>query len=950
MEFNCREIEKKWQLYWQKNNTYKVDIDKNKEKYYVLEMFPYPSGAGLHVGHPLGYVAGDIYARYKRLKGYNVLHPMGFDAFGLPAEQYAIETGQHPAKTTAANIKTYKKQLDNIGFSYDWSREVITSDPQYYKWTQWIFMQLFDSWYDQKENKAKPISELIKQFEQSGNKDINGATHFPMPFEANQWNNIWDERERQSILMNYRLAYQTNADVNWCPALGTVLANDEVKDGISERGGHPVEKKSMRQWFLRITAYAQRLLDNLEDLDWSNSLKEMQKNWIGRSEGASLNFKTEDNNYSIEVFTTRPDTIYGCTFMVLAPEHDLVEKISTNEYKTKVDAYIAYAKKRTERDRQAETKKITGQFTGAYAINPFNNKKVAIYIADYVLAGYGTGAIMAVPAHDERDYAFAKHFDLDIIEVISGGDISKEAYSSKDGKLVNSDFLNGLKAIDAIPKAIEQIESKDLGSRKINYKLRDAAFSRQRYWGEPFPIYYKEGIPYLMKEADLPLELPEIDSYTPTESGEAPLARAKNWGTKEGYPIETDTMPGYAGSSWYFLRYMDPNNTADFASKETLSYWNQVDLYIGGTEHATGHLLYARFWTQFLKDCGYLSFEEPFKKMVNQGMIQGQSVFITKAKIQNINNKDDVKTILSHDAQKYINGYKILEKSHHRIPLVLTYKEGENFKINAKNLLQIISKDLRFQEFKNKEDLIVWDPNSEKTITLNHEVEKMSKSKFNVINPDEVIDKYGADVFRMYEMFLGPIEMHKPWDTKGIDGISRFLKKFWHLFFNNEGNFSIDESNATDEELKILHKTIKKITEDIERMSFNTAISAMMVCTNELGTRNSNKRAILEPFLICLAPFAPYITEELWELLGNKNSITQADFPQFDESYLKEDNFEYPVSINGKMRTKITFPIDQPKEAIEQQIRSSDELDKWLSGSSIKKVIVVPGRIINIVI
>ena len=919
MEINFRGIEKKWQKYWIENNTYQIETDFSKEKYYVLEMFPYPSGAGLHVGHPLGYVAGDIYARYKRLKGFNVLHPMGFDAFGLPAEQYAIETGQHPAKTTAENIITYKRQLDNIGFSYDWSRELTTSDPSYYKWTQWIFMQLFDSWYDQKENKAKSIEELITQFEQSGNENINAATDCEDSFSTKEWQDK-SEQEQQAILMKYRLAYQSHADVNWCPALGTVLANDEVKDGVSERGGHPVEKKSMRQWFLRTTAYAQRLLDNLDNLDWSNSLKEMQRNWIGRSEGASLKFNTEDEKHSFEVFTTRPDTIFGCTFMVLAPEHDLVKEITTTEFQSDIEAYIDYANKRPERDRLADTKKVTGQFTGCYAINPFNNKKVPVYIADYVLAGYGTGAIMAVPAHDERDYAFAKHFDLEITEVISGGDISKEAFTGKDGKLINSDFLNELTANDAIPKAIAQIKDKGLGTKTINFKLRDAAFSRQRYWGEPFPIYYKEGISYLMKEESLPVELPEIDSYKPTESGEAPLARAKNWQTNEGHPIETDTMPGYAGSSWYFLRYMNPNNETEFCSKESLIYWDQVDLYIGGTEHATGHLLYARFFTNFLKDRGYLSFEEPFKKMVNQGMIQGQSKFAYRVKNTNqfvsagLKDKFDCSPI--------------------HVDISLT--EGSILKI---------------EQFKNwREDFqdATFELEDGQFICIN-EVEKMSKSKFNVINPDDVIEQYGADVFRMYEMFLGPIEMHKPWDTKGIDGISRFLKKLWRLFYNEDA-FSLSEEKANGDELKILHKTIKKVTEDIERLSFNTAISAMMVCTNELAAINCNKKEILEQLTICLSAFAPHITEEIWSLLGNDDSITNATFPLFDESYLKEDNFEYPVSINGKMRAKIAFPIDLGKEEIEQQIRNAEELEKWLNGNSIKKVIVVPGRIINIVI
>jgi len=927
MQYNFKEIEKKWQRYWQKNQTYKVEADPSQPKYYVLDMFPYPSGAGLHVGHPLGYIATDIFSRYKKLKGFNVLHPMGFDAFGLPAEQYAIETGQHPAITTANNIATYKRQLAQMGFSYDWSREVQTCDPKYYKWTQWLFLKLFNSWYNKDTDKAEPVETLIDKFKKEG-----------------KWNDK-SEKEQQQLLLNYRLAYLAYSDVNWCPALGTVLANDEVKDGVSERGGHPVIKKSMRQWLLRITAYADRLLNGLEEVDWSDSLKEMQRNWIGRSEGASIDFKIQGLDDVINIFTTRPDTLFGATFMVLAPEHEWVERLTTADRKEAVKKYVAYSEKRSERERQAEVKKITGEFTGTYAIHPFTQKKIPIWISEYVLRSYGSGAIMAVPAHDTRDYAFAKHFDIPIQEVVAGEEnIAKEAYEAKDGKLINSDFLNGLNVKAAIQKAIEKAQELGIGKRQVNFRLRDAVFSRQRYWGEPFPIYYKEDIPYAMDESKLPLILPEIKSYKPTESGEAPLANAKDWTTKEGQPIETHTMPGYAGSSWYFLRYMDPHNEKEFVSKKAESYWQNVDCYMGGTEHATGHLLYARFWHKVLFDLGYVSTNEPFKKMLNQGMIQGRSNFVYRVTDTKRMGTGDFTEAIS---PKLIAGVtpRFIFVSYNLKDQYETYPLHVDVNIVKNDVLDIEAFKRSNKEYKDA----VFIPKDGKYI-CGSEIEKMSKSKLNVVSPDDVVEKYGADTFRMYEMFLGPIDIHKPWDTKGIDGVHRFLKKFWRLFYEENGHFRVTEEEPKKEELKVLHKTIKKVKEDIERFSFNTAISCLMICTNELTALKCSKRTVLEDLLIILSPFAPHITEELWAVLGNKNSITTAKFPSYKKQYIKEDSVEYPIAINGKTRAKINLPVDMTNEAIEKEVLKLETVQKWLDDNKPKKVIIVPGRMINVVV
>ncbi len=991
MEYNFGAIEKKWQQYWKDHDIYKVTEDKNKPKYYVLDMFPYPSGAGLHVGHPLGYVASDIVARYKKLCGYNVLHPMGFDAFGLPAEQYAIETGQHPAKTTEQNIKRYKEQLDNIGFSYDWSREVKTSDPDYYKWTQWIFLQLFNAWYNNGIQKAATIKELTGIFEKEGNKNINAATSYTETFTSEEWLKK-PEKEQQEILMHYRLAYQTYSDVNWCPYLGTVLANDEIKDGVSERGGHPIVKKSMRQWFLRITAYAERLLKALDDLSWTDSMKEMQRNWIGKSQGATIQFKVESLDCKVEVFTTRPDTIFGCTFMVLAPEHELGQTITTHKQKEAVEEYIEQVQARSERERLSE-KKVSGVFTGAYATHPFTGENIPIWIADYVLSGYGTGAIMAVPAHDSRDYAFAKHFNILIQEVVAGGNIKEEAFEAKDGEIINSDFLNGLKVKQAIARAIEVIEAQGIGTRQINYRLRDAAYSRQRYWGEPFPIYYKDDMPYALDESQLPLTLPSIETYKPTEDGDPPLARAENWKTEDGYPLATDTMPGYAGSSWYFFRYMDPNNQEAFASEEALNYWQDVDLYIGGTEHATGHLLYARFWTHFLHDLGKVPVKEPFKKLVNQGMIQGMSekIFMYKVRSSSIQ--------LYHPITKRL---VLVNISQNALPIYVTGDIYNNFLKGSKteenptnipvqvnipidcvtdnyvNLSKLISNYNKFSNgvfilndgtfwIKNKlysfkdtgspvENIDITkiidchtDETFKKFKSIS-EVEKMSKSKLNVVNPDDIIEKYGADTFRMYEMFLGPIEMHKPWDTKGIDGVHRFLKKLWRLFHDETGNIMLIEEKPIADELKILHKTIKKITEDIERLSLNTCISAFMVCVNELTDIKCQNKQVLKELLILLSPFAPHISEELWQKTGHIDSVTKADFPEHEEKYLKENTFEYPVSVNGKMRHKIKLALSLSMPEIEKEVLATEEIQKWLHGKQPKNVIIVLGRIINIVI
>ena len=917
MDYNFEEIEKRWQQYWIDHQTYKVTEDPTKPKYYVLDMFPYPSGAGLHVGHPLGYIASDIVARYKRLQGFNVLHPMGFDAFGLPAEQYAIQTGQHPAITTYKNISRYREQLDKIGFSYDWSREVITCDPNYYKWTQWAFIKMFHHYYDTELQRAEPIEKLVKHFEESGTEGIHAEGTKELHFTAEEWK-AKSEKEQQEILMNYRIAYLGDTMVNWCPQLGTVLANDEVSEGFSIRGGYPVEQKKMRQWCLRVSAYAQRLLDGLDTIDWTDSLKETQRNWIGRSEGAIIHFNTQ-NGVSFDVFTTRPDTIFGVTYMVLAPESELVEQLVTDEYREAVDAYLEKTKKRTERERITD-KTVSGVFSGSYAIHPFTNELLPIWISDYVLAGYGTGAIMAVPAHDSRDYAFAKHFNLPIIPLIEGCDVSEESFDAKEGMMINSDFLNGLAVNEAISAAIDEIERRGIGYRKVNYRLRDAIFSRQRYWGEPFPVYYKDGMPYTLDESKLPLELPEIDKFLPTETGEPPLARAKNWKTEEGYPLEVFTMPGFAGSSAYYLRYMDPHNDEALVSKEAVEYWKNVDLYIGGTEHATGHLIYSRFWNKFLFDLGASCVEEPFQKLINQGMIQGRSNFVYRIKNTNtfvsFNLKDQYDTMPIHvDINIVHNDVLDIEAFRNWSP---EYKDAE-----------FILEDGKY--------ICGW------------AVEKMSKSMFNVINPDDIVKKYGADTLRLYEMFLGPIEQAKPWDTNGIDGVYRFLRKFWNLFFT-KGEFTVTDEEPSKEELKSLHKLIKKVTFDIENFSFNTAVSAFMICVNELTSLKCNKRSILTDLTICLSPFAPHISEELWHKLGNETTIFDAQWPAYNEEYLKEDVFSYAISFNGKTRFTLDFSADATREEIEKSVLEHPNSQKWLNGKTPRKIIIVPKKIVNIVI
>ncbi len=923
MEYNFKIVESKWQSYWRKNKINKAEIDLSKPKYYVLDMFPYPSGAGLHVGHPLGYIASDIYSRYKRLKGYNVLHPMGYDSFGLPAEQYAIQTGQHPAITTEQNINRYRSQLDNIGFSFDWDREVRTSDPSYYKWTQWIFLLLFNSWYNKRKDKAESIDSLIDAFRDEGNVNVDAETSQQDYFSAEEWMNF-SEKRQQEILLNYRLAYISEAFVNWCPALGTVLANEEVKDGVSERGGFPVEKKLMKQWSLRISSYAQRLLDDLENIDWSDSLKEQQRNWIGRSEGAQLQFKISEHDYSIEVFTTRPDTIFGATFITLAPEHELVEIIVAPEYRNKVMNYLIEVKNRSERERMAEVKNITGVFTGAHAIHPFTNELIPVWVGDYVLAGYGTGAVMSVPAHDSRDYAFAKHFNIPIREVVSGGNIEIESYDAKEGTIINSGFLNGLDVKQAIKKAISEIEMKGIGKGKVNFRLRDAIFGRQRYWGEPIPIFYKNDIAYAVNEKDLPVVLPEVDKYLPTEDGEPPLARAKNF-TYNGHPLETTTMPGWAGSSWYFLRYMDANNDSSFASREALGYWKDVDIYFGGAEHATGHLLYVRFWTKFLFDRGFISIEEPAKKLINQGMIQGRSNLVYRKK----------------DSNTFISAGLIKDYETSSLHVDVNIVENDILDIEA-------FRNWR-EEFRNAEFVL------EKGVYVcGSEIEKMSKSKWNVINPDDMIEKYGADCFRLYEMFLGPLELAKPWNTNGITGTSNFIRKLWRLYHRPDAThgliFEVSEEKPSRAELKTLHKTIKKAAEDIERFSFNTSVSTFMICVNELTDLKCNKREILEPLAIIISPYAPHIAEELWQLLGHTESITKASFPEFREEYLVETEFSYPVSVNGKTKTNLQLPLSFSKEDVESEVLKSEEVVKLLKGQPPKKVIVVHGRIINIVV
>ncbi|MDD2550436.1 MAG: class I tRNA ligase family protein [Bacteroidales bacterium] len=1036
MDYNFSAIDSKWQQYWKENRTYKVDIDISRPKFYVLDMFPYPSGAGLHVGHPLGYIASDIYSRYKRLQGFNVLHPMGYDAFGLPAEQYAIQTGQHPAITTEINIKRYREQLDKIGFSYDWDREVRTCSPDYYHWTQWTFIKMFKHWYNNTTQKAEPIEALITEFEKDGNAKVNAACSEVEPFSANEWSSM-NEKQQQEILLAYRLAYLADTMVNWCPALGTVLANDEVKDGFSVRGGHPVEQRKMKQWCLRISAYAERLLNDLDTLDWSDSLKEIQRNWIGRSEGAEVTFKVDGTDNGILVFTTRPDTIYGATFMVLAPESELVSELTTPEHKQAVEEYITMAKRKTERERQTEVKKVSGQFTGSYAINPFTEKKIPIWISEYVLGGYGTGAIMAVPAHDSRDFVFAKTFGLPIVQtVIQPGETPTdpatwtESYDAKEGIVINSDTFNGLEVQEAISTINANIEKQGLGRYKVNYRLRDAIFSRQRYWGEPFPVYYKDGMPYTIDEDKLPLELPEVDAYLPTEKGEPPLGRAKNWQTAEGYPYELSTMPGFAGSSAYYLRYMDPKNSKELVSKEANEYWENVDLYIGGTEHATGHLVYSRFWNKFLFDLGYVCKNEPFKKLVNQGMIQGRSSFVyrinpekmaeyvlwehlkdKKMGVEFVRNyrignskfdffSPDAKVLIEVKKQQSLEkvaepyealaaekGYKLLlipiqdfmgiqDEVLHRIKEAIEGKDVPAFveKDHIEKFPAFVSKNIPGREhfsdeihvdislvendILNVEEFRKWQPHlSNARFLLEDEkyvcgwaVEKMSKSMYNVVNPDDIVEKYGADTLRIYEMFLGPLEQSKPWDTNGIDGVLKFLRRLWRLAHDANNEVCISNEPATNDELKVLHKTIKKISDNIEKFSFNTGVSAFMICVNELNDLKCNKREVLEPLTILIAPYAPHTAEELWHLLGHKESVFNAQWPELKEEYLVEDSFTCPISFNGKTRFTLDIPLNMPKDEVEKLVFANEQTDRYLHGKTPRKVIIVPNKIVNIVI
>ena len=938
MQYNHQEIEKNWQKYWAENQTFKASNSSDLPKYYVLDMFPYPSGAGLHVGHPLGYIASDIYARYKRHKGFNVLHPQGYDSFGLPAEQYAIQTGQHPAKTTEANIKTYRRQLDQIGFSFDWSREVRTSNPEYYKWTQWIFIQLFNSWYNKDTDKAEDISTLISVFEKDGNATVNAVCDDEViSFTAEDWSGF-TTTQKEGILLQYRLTFLSDTEVNWCPALGTVLANDEIVNGVSERGSHPVVRKKMTQWSMRISAYAQRLLDGLNTIDWPQPLKDSQTNWIGRSQGAMVSFKVDGFDAKIDVFTTRPDTVFGVSFMTLAPEHELVAQIVTDEQKDKVNAYIEATAKRSERDRMADVKTISGAFTGAYAIHPFSGEKVQIWIGDYVLASYGTGAVMAVPCGDQRDYDFAKHFDIPIPNIFEGVEISEAAHADKEGTVIaNSDFLSGLKYKKALKLAIYEMEKRGFGYGKINYRLRDAVFSRQRYWGEPFPVYYKEGMPQMIDAKHLPIVLPEVEKYLPTEDGKPPLGNADVWAwnsetnkvvsndlidNETVFPLELNTMPGWAGSSYYFNRYMDPQNDTEIASKENLDYWQNIDLYIGGSEHATGHLLYARFWQKFLFDKGVLPVDEFAKKLINQGMILGTSAFVYR--------EEGTNRFLS---KGLIEG-KSVQPIHSDVSLVNASDELdiEGFKKHPLNV-----------DFKNAEFIL-----ENEVYKVGREVEKMSKSKYNVVNPDDIVAEYGADALRLFEMFLGPLEQTKPWKTSGISGVSSFLKKLWKLYFNGD-QFEVSEEKATKEELKTLHKTIKKVEEDIENFSFNTSVSTFMIAVNELTALKCNKREILAPLLVLLSPYAPHITEELWSLLGNNKTISTAPFPVFEPKHLVESAKNYPISFNGKMRFTLELPLDLSKEEIEKTVMAHEKTQAQLQGRTPKKVIVVPGKIVNIV-
>ena len=1043
MDYNFREIEKRWQEYWHDNKTYHVEIDHDKPKFYVLDMFPYPSGAGLHVGHPLGYIASDIYARYKRLKGFNVLHPMGYDAYGLPAEQYAIQTGTHPAVTTEKNINRYREQMDKIGFCFDWDREVRTSDPDYYKWTQWTFIQLFNSYYCNQARQARPISELVELFARQGTAGLDLACTKPLEFTAEQWNAM-SEKEQQEVLMNYRLAYLADTMVNWCPELGTVLANDEVQDGLSVRGGFPVVRKSMKQWLLRITAYAERLLTGLDTIDWNESIKDVQRNWIGKSMGASVLFDIADKDIKLEVFTTRADTLFGVTFMVLAPEHPMIAELTSDEQRESVEEYVAWAKNRSERERMSEVKKVSGVFSGSYAVNPFNGTKIPIWISDYVLMGYGTGAIMAVPAHDSRDFAFARHFQLPIIQVVTKPgeempDVSEwaESFDAKDGVLINSEFLDGLTVKDAILRMIQELERLGIGKGKTNYRLRDAIFSRQRYWGEPFPIYYKNGMPYAMDVDKLPLQLPSIDAYKPTENGEPPLARAKNWVTDDGCPIETNTMPGFAGSSGYYLRYMDPHNNDEYFSKEANNYWQQVDLYIGGAEHATGHLIYSRFWNKFLFDIGIACKDEPFKKMVNQGMIQGRTSFVYRVNYEKMaewrmwqllkDNKLGVEFMRDYkmgrrrfdfycpskniiieikkmtDLEKVAEPYESIAKQlgckillapirsvlnddeyldvENKIKEMIAGRDIPEFESGEQVLFPplFVSKNVAGREFYSDpirvdinmvhndildmDEFKVWrddlkgaeficekDKDGKDIYVCGWEIEKMSKSKYNVQNPDDLVARYGADTLRLYEMFLGPLEQSKPWDTQGIEGVHRFLRKFWKLFVNEKGELQVSDNQATKEELKSLHKLIKKEEEDIERISFNTVVSAFMICVNELSDMRCDKREILEPLTIMISPYAPHIAEELWHLLGHSDSVVNQTFPEFNKDLIVENSFLYPVSFNGKKRFDINLSLDMSDEEMRDVVLAAPESKKWTEGLVVRKVIIIRNKIINIVV
>lgn len=973
-EYSFREIEKKWQAYWENQGTFLAEVNPEKPKFYTLDMFPYPSGAGLHVGHPLGYIASDIVARFKKLKGFNVLHPMGYDSFGLPAEQYAIQTGQHPAITTEENITRYTEQLKNIGFAFDWTKEVRTSDPSYYKWTQWIFMQLFNSYYDLEADKALSIDSLISRFEKEGNSRVKAVCdEDTQAFDAAAWK-AFSEKEKQEILLKYRLTFLAETSVNWCAALGTVLSNDEVKDGFSERGGHPVERKKMMQWSMRITAYADRLLQGLEKVDWSEPIKEMQRNWIGKSIGAEVVFEVKGSDKTIKVFTTRVDTIYGVTYLALAPESELAAELITEDQRATAEAYIEVAKNRSERERMSDVKTISGAFTGAYAINPFNGEEIQIWVADYVLAGYGTGAVMAVPAHDERDYNFAKHFNLEIRQVIDGS-MENGSFPGKGGLIINSGMISGMYMKDAMIKAIEFLEEKGIGKGKIQYRMRDAIFTRQRYWGEPLPVYFKDGLPYLIDEKELPLILPEVDKYLPTEDGEPPLGRAKDWTykTSEGeFPLEKSTMPGWAGSSWYFFRYMDPKNDAEFAAKDKTDYWGAVDLYIGGSEHATGHLLYSRFWTKFLFDLGVVGIDEPFQKMINQGMIQGRSNFVYRVKplIVGAKENEEDKAILpmifvsKKYQEKIEDGTLSIEEKHlieDKFKSVFE-KLNPNYQFARLSKIEIsamhVDVNIVHNDQLNLDKFKTWRPdlaNAEFVLEdgkyyCGAEVEKMSKSKYNVVNPDDIIERYGADTLRLYEMFLGPLEQFKPWNTNGIDGVFKFLRKLWNLYHSATGDFAVSDSEPSKEEFKALHKAIKKMEEDMAHFSFNTSVSSFMICVNELSSLKCNKRGILEPLAVLVSPYAPHIAEELWALLGHSESITKTGFPEFKEEYLVESNFEYPVMINGKMRAKLNLSLSLSVPEIEKAALGDSHVQKWLEGNAPKKVIIVPGKIVNLVV